>query len=88
MLAMAHINLYLYNPHQASVSYPFSSTDADVDPDAWCGQRLWAFKTVDYELIPCFIPNKCDRYQEIDEYVATKRPFLVHILHLTIATFK
>ena len=40
---MVHINLYLYNPHQASASYPFSSIDtsvnADVDADR-CGQGL------------------------------------------------
>ena len=36
---MAHISLYLYNPYQASVSYPFSSintsVNADTDADAW-----------------------------------------------------
>ena len=30
---MAHITLYLYNPHQESASYPFSSTDASVNAD-------------------------------------------------------
>ena len=38
---MAHIDLYLYNPQQASASYPFSSIDAnvnDVNADARCGQ--------------------------------------------------
>ena len=33
-LLMAHIDLYLYNPHQASASYPFSSIDANVNDDA------------------------------------------------------
>ena len=43
---MAHIDLYLKNPHQAPASYPFSSIDAsinadtDVDADARCGQGL------------------------------------------------
>ena len=43
---MAHINLYLYNPHQASASYPVSSidtsinTEADSDADALCDQGL------------------------------------------------
>ena len=41
-LVMAHINLYLCNPHQASASYPFSSinanVNADADADAQCGQ--------------------------------------------------
>ena len=41
---MAHINLYLCNPHQASASYPFSSIDASVnadpDADAQYGQDL------------------------------------------------
>ena len=27
MLVMVHIDLYLYNPHQVSVSYPFISID-------------------------------------------------------------
>ena len=42
MLVMAHIDLYLYNPHQMSVSHPFPSIDASVngDADAWCGQGL------------------------------------------------
>ena len=31
---MAHIDFYLFNPHQASASYPFSSIDASVDADA------------------------------------------------------
>ena len=31
---MAHINLYLYNPHQVSRSYPFSSIDASVNTDS------------------------------------------------------
>ena len=31
---MAHIDLYLSNPHQVSVSYPFSSIDASVIADA------------------------------------------------------
>ena len=41
---MAHINLYLYNTHQASVSYPFTiidasiTTDADADVDTRCTQ--------------------------------------------------
>ena len=43
-LVIAHIDLYLFNPHQASVSSPFSSFDAcinaDADADAWCGQGL------------------------------------------------
>ena len=42
MHVMVHIDLYLDNPHQASVSYPFSSIDASVDADAdadiRCGQ--------------------------------------------------
>ena len=33
MLAMANINLYLYNPRQASVSYPFSSIDTSINAD-------------------------------------------------------
>ena len=41
---MAHINLYLYNPHQASASYPFSRIDisinADANADALCGKGL------------------------------------------------
>ena len=43
---MVHINLYLYNPHQASALYPFSSIDTSVnadvntDADARCGQGL------------------------------------------------
>ena len=43
---MATINLYLYNPHQASASYPFSiidasfNADADIGADAQCGQGL------------------------------------------------
>ena len=43
-LVIAHINLYLYNPHLASASYPFSSIDAsvnaDADADARCGQGI------------------------------------------------
>ena len=31
---MIHIDLHLYNPHQASVSYPFSSIDASANADA------------------------------------------------------
>ena len=42
------------------------NADADVYTDAWCGQGLRAFRTVNYELILCFIPNKCDRYVEIN----------------------
>ena len=34
-LVMAHINLYLCNPHQVSASYPFSSIDASVHIDAY-----------------------------------------------------
>ena len=43
---MAHIDWYLCNPHQASVSYPFSdivasaNADADAGADAGCGQGL------------------------------------------------
>ena len=43
---MAHIDLHLDNPHQASASYPFSSIDtslntgADADSDVQCGQGL------------------------------------------------
>ena len=41
---MFHIDLYLDNPNQASVSYPFSSIDAsinaDADADALYGQGL------------------------------------------------
>ena len=43
---MAHINLYLDNPHQALASYPLTSIDtsinADADDyaDARCGQGL------------------------------------------------
>ena len=41
-LVIAHINLYLDNPHQASISYPFSSinTSVNTDTDARCGQGL------------------------------------------------
>ena len=43
-LVMAHINLYLYSPHLASASHPFSSidasVDADADADARCGQSI------------------------------------------------
>ena len=43
-LVIAHIDLYLYNPHQASASYPLLSIDAsvnaDADADAECGQGL------------------------------------------------
>ena len=31
---MAHIILYLYNPHQAIASYPITSIDSDADVDA------------------------------------------------------
>ena len=31
---MAHIDLYLYNPHQVSASYPLPSIDASVNADA------------------------------------------------------
>ena len=31
MLVMGHINLYLYNPHQTSASYPFTSIDASIN---------------------------------------------------------
>ena len=37
MLEMAHIDLYLDSPHQASASYPFSSINASVDVDAEAG---------------------------------------------------
>ena len=41
---MVHIYLYLYNRHQASASYPFSSIDHGVnvgaEADARCGQGL------------------------------------------------
>ena len=41
---MAHIDLYLDNPHQASTSYPFSSNDAsmntDSDANVRCGQSF------------------------------------------------
>ena len=44
MLEMAHINVYLYNSHQDSASYPFSSIDgranAEADADAQCDQGL------------------------------------------------
>ena len=59
---MAHMDLYLCNPYQASVSYPFSSidisinADAEADADAYasCGQGLrqglkswrWLFRIV------------------------------------------
>ena len=33
-LVMAHINLYLYNPHQVSASYHMSSIDSSVNTDA------------------------------------------------------
>ena len=38
---MTHVDLDLYmdNPHQASVSYPFSSIDARVNADADAGAR-------------------------------------------------
>ena len=35
---MVHINLYPYNPQQASVSYPFLSIDTSVNADADAGQ--------------------------------------------------
>ena len=31
---MAHINLYPYNPHQASASHTFTNIDANVNADA------------------------------------------------------
>ena len=41
---MAHIDLYLYNSHQVSASYPLSninaSVNADADTDVRCGQGL------------------------------------------------
>ena len=43
---MAHIDLYLDNPNQASALYPFSNidtnvnTDAHADTDAQCCQGL------------------------------------------------
>ena len=42
------MDLYLDNPHQASVSYPFSSIDANVNADAntRCGQSLKAFQNL------------------------------------------
>ena len=40
MPVMAHINLYLYNPHQVSASYLSASIDASVNADAQCGQGL------------------------------------------------
>ena len=46
MLLMVHINLYVFNPHQTSASYPFSSIDAsvnadtDANADTRCGQGL------------------------------------------------
>ena len=48
-LVVAHIDLYLYNPHQTSASYPFSSIyaagNADADTDTRCdqGQRIWSW---------------------------------------------
>ena len=38
-LLIAHINLYLNNPHQVSVSYPFSSIDTIVNADGDTGAR-------------------------------------------------
>ena len=40
-LLIAHINLYLNNPHQVSVSYPFSSIDAIVNVDGDTGARCY-----------------------------------------------
>ena len=37
---MTHIDLHLYNPHQASESYPFSSIDASANADADAPQTL------------------------------------------------
>ena len=41
-VVLAHNDLYLYNSHQASASYLFSSIDASIntDTDDWCGQGL------------------------------------------------
>ena len=39
MLVMTHINLYLYNPHQASASYPFTSIDTSSNADADAGLK-------------------------------------------------
>ena len=37
---MAHINLYLYEPQQASAPYPFTSIDTSVHADVDGGQGL------------------------------------------------
>ena len=53
VLVMAHVNVYLCNPHQASESYPLSSIDAsinaDVEADPWCCQAL-----IDLKFVQCF----------------------------------
>ena len=80
-------------------SFSSSAVHHDAPPWLWYGNvrtlqyfldtyGIRVFRSVNFELVPCSISNKCDKYGEINEYVATKRPFLVHILHLTIATFK
>ena len=39
-LVMAHVDLYLENPHQASASYPFSSMDASDNSETRSDQGL------------------------------------------------
>ena len=57
MIVMAHIDLYLDNPHHASSSYPFSSIDTSVnaDSDARCGQ---GFKEKKEEMWPKYVMLK------------------------------
>ena len=65
ILVMAQIDLYLFNPLQASVSYPFSSinfnTDADAVTDACGGQGLTEVRCNFTELFPNYLFNFGER---------------------------